>query len=176
MRSRILQSLAPIFLVIAFTPALCLAQAEINPDHFDSPSNISTVAKKATSNPKPSQAYASFVLPFDVSCAGVELTPGNYSLSIRQLGKRDVVRLMRTGNGVRAQVLELIATPRLNADGSSRLVVNHVNRRRTLTAISLREPGVTLFLQSGKENLAARNAEPVRIASSPSQALPVHGE
>lgn len=175
MKSRIFQSLVPILLVIAFTPALCLAQAEIDPDHFDGPSNASTVAKKATSNRNPSQANGSFVLPFDVSCAGVELTQGYYSLSIRQLGKRDVVRLTRIVNGVRGQVFELMATPRLNAEGPSRLVVNHVNQQRTLTAISLQEPGVTLILQPGKEG-TSRNAEPIRISYSASQAFPAHGE
>lgn len=176
MKSRVLQSLVPILLVIAFTPALCWAQAEIDPDHFDGPSNASAVAKKATSNRNPSQAYGSFALPSDVICAGVKLTPGYYSLSIRQFGKRDVVRLTRIVNGVGAQVLELMATPRLNAEGPSTLVVNYVNQRRTLTAISLQEPGVTLFLQPGKEGGSSRNAEPIRISYSASQAFPAHGE
>src|SRR5215813_6259623 len=75
MKSRIFQLAVPVLLVIAFTPALCRAQAEIDPDHFDSPSYVATAAKKTTSLPNPTQAYASFVLPYDAICAGVKLAP-----------------------------------------------------------------------------------------------------
>src|SRR5215467_7986820 len=73
MKSRRFQLAVPVLLVIAFTPALCRAQAEIDPDHFDSPSSVATVVKKTTSLPNPTQAYASFVLPYDAICAGVKL-------------------------------------------------------------------------------------------------------
>lgn len=172
MKSRILQSLVPILLVIAFTPAVCRAQAEIDPDHFDSPSNASPVAKKAPSNRNPSLAYGSFFLPFDVTCAGVKLTQGHYSLSVQQSGRRDVVRLVRIANGVSSQALEVAATPRLSAEGPSGLVIDRVNQQRTLTGISLQQPGVTLFLQTGKAAGTSKNAERIPISYSVSQALP----
>ena len=176
MKSRIFQIAVPVLLVVAFTPALCRAQAEIDPDHFDSPSYVVTVAKKATPVPNPSEAYASFVMPYDVTCAGVKLTPGNYSLSIRQSGKQDVVRLTRIANGVRGNALEVVATPRLSTGSPSGLVFDHVNNRRVLTAISLQQPGVTLLLQPGKAATTSPNAGPIRISHSTNQAFSPYGE
>jgi len=114
-KSRILQSVASILFVIAVTPALCRAQAEIDPDHFDSPNTVAMDAKSATSNQEPSQAYGSFFLPFDVRCAGVVLKSGQYSLSIQQSGSRNVVTLTRMVKGIPAQALKVSATPRLSA-------------------------------------------------------------
>jgi len=174
-KSRVLQSVASILFVISVAPALCRAQAEVDPDHFDSPNTAATVAKSATSNRNSSQAYGNFFLPFEVSCAGVKLAPGYYSLSIRQLGSRDVVRLTRIVNGTRPQALEVTTTPQLGAQGPSRLVVDNVNQRRTLTAISLQQ-GVTLFLKHGTEGGTSRNPEPVRISYSASPAPLANGE
>jgi hypothetical protein len=176
MKSRTLQIAVPILLVIAFTPALCRAQAEIDPDHFDSPSDVSAVAKKAASLPNPSQAYASFFLPYEVTCAGVKLTPGHYAVSIRQSGNRDVVRLTRVAAGARAHALEVMAMPRLSPERPSGLVVDQTNHRRILTAISLQQPGVTLLLQPGKAKGTSTNPEPIRISYSTNQALSPYGE
>ncbi len=176
MKSRILQSVVPVLFVIALTPALCRAQAEIDPDHFDSPVNVTTVAKKATLNPTRSQAYGSFFLPVDVMCSGAKLRSGYYSIAVRQLGKRNLVRLAPIVNGVRAQALEMMATPRLSPSARNELLVNRVNQRRTLTAISLEEAGVTLFLETRKESGISVNAELIPISYSTSQAFPAHGE
>lgn len=175
MKSRILKSAVHILFVISLTPALCRAQAEIDPDHFDSV-KVSTVAKKATANRNPSQAYGSFFLPFEVRCASVKLTPGHYSLSVQQSGRRDVVRLVRIVNGVRGQALEVIATPRLSAEGPSGLFVDRINQQRVLTGISLQQPGVTLFLQTSKAAGTSRKAEVIPISYSVSQAFPTNGE
>jgi len=172
---RILQSVAPILLVISFTPVLCWAQAEINPDHFDSPSNAATAASKATSNRNSSQASGSVFVPFEVQCAGVTLTPGYYSVSIRQLGRRDVVRLTPMANGVRSHAIEVIATPQLSPEAPSKLRIDRINGRRTLTAISLERPGVTLFLQTGKEAGTSMNTRLIPISTSASRALTAGG-
>ena len=175
MKSRILQSVAPILLVISFAPALCRAQAEIDPDHFDAVSDISKAENKATSNQTSSQAYGSFFLPFEVKCAGVKLAPGHYSVSVRQAGRRDVVTLMRTVNGVRAQALVVKATPRWSHEAPTGLVVDHTNQQRTLTAISLRQPGATLYLQIGKEAGTSMDAELIPISYPASRATAASG-
>lgn len=171
MKSRKLQLAVPILFVISFAPALCRAQAEVDPDHFDSPSNVSSVAKR-----NPSQAHGSFFLPFDVRCAGVKLTPGHYSLSVQQSGRRDVVRLVRIVNGIRVRALEVAATPRLSAEGPGGLVIDRVNQRRTLTAISLQQPRMTLLLQASRETGISVNAELIPISYSAGRALPANGE
>src|SRR5215472_14005880 len=173
-KSRILQSLLSI-VALSFTPALCWAQAEISPDHFDSVNTVSAVARKATSQRNPVQAYGSVFLPYDVQCAGVTLTPGYYSLSIRQLGKQDVVKLTPIADAAHARSLEVTATPRLSPEAPSQLRVDRMNRRRTLTAISLEEPGVTLFLQAGNESGAWKDTKLIPISTSASRAFMAGG-
>jgi hypothetical protein len=172
---RILQSVAPLILVISFTPVLGWAQAEINPDHFDSPSNATTVAHKATLNRNQSPGEDSIFVPRDVQCAGVTLTRGYYSLSIRQLGRRDVVRLTPMANGVPAPAIEVRATPRLTPGAPSKLIVDGNNRRQTLTAISLEKPGVTLYLETTKERGASMDTRLIPMSSSGSRALTAGG-
>lgn len=171
MKSRILQSVASILFVISVTPALCRAQAEVDPDHFDSPNTVATVAKSATSNRNVSQNSGSFFLPFEVACAGAKLKPGHYSVSIQQSGKRDRVTLTRIVNGIPVGAIEVTATPRLSARGPNALVVDRVNQQRTLTAINLQELGVTLFLQSGKQGVTSVNAQPILVSYSAAQAI-----
>jgi hypothetical protein len=170
-KSRTLQLVIPVLVVIALTPALCRAQAEINPDHFDGISSVAAVKNSAAASPSPSRAYGSFFLPFDVKCAGVRLTPGYYSLSVRQLGKRNVVTLTSIAKSVGAQVVEVTATPRLIPGAPSGILINRVSEQRTLTAIRLEQVGVTLFLPAGKEAGTAMNTELIPILSSPSPAL-----
>jgi hypothetical protein len=175
MKSRILQSVIPVLLVISFTPAVCRAQAEINPDHFDGISNYSAESN-VRSNGNPTQAYGSFFLPSPVRYSGGELRPGYYSLSVRQLGRRDVVRLTPIVSGVRARAVEITTTPRLSPGAPGGLLVDR--RRRTLTAISLQPAGVTLFLQTGKEAGGILDAEiiPIPMPSSTGRALPGNGD
>ena len=175
MKSRILPSLVRIIVAISFTPALGWAQAEISPDHFDSVNSVSAVARKVTSRRNPAQAYGSVFLPFDVQCAGVTLTRGYYSLSIRQSGKQDVVKLTPIANAVHAHPLEVTATPRLSPEAPGQLRVDRMNRRRTLTAISLEEPGVTLFLQNGNEAVAWKDTRLIPISTSASRAFMAGG-
>jgi hypothetical protein len=174
-KSRILQSVVPILLVVSFTPALCRAQAEINPDHFESVGTAAALEHKASSNANPSRAYGSFFLPYDVSCAGATLTRGYYSLSVRQSGRQDVVRLTPVANGVRAQAIEVTATPRLSPGAPNGLLVGRVNQRRTLTAIRLGQPGVTLFLQTGKATGASMLTELIPMSSSSGGVVPAGG-
>ena len=175
MKSSILQSLLRILVVISFTPALGWAQAEINPDHFDSVISVSAVPSKATSQRNLAKASGSVLLPFDVQCAGVTLAPGYYSVSIRQLGKRDAVKLTPIANGVHVRPLEVMATPRLSPEAPSQLLVDRINGRRTLTAISLEKPGVTLFLQADKDSGVWKDERLIPISPSAGRTLMAAG-
>jgi hypothetical protein len=149
-KSKSLQSLLPVFILITFTPALCRAQAEINPDHFESIGSVATIATTAAD-----RAYGSFFLPFEVQCAGAKLMPGPYSLSIRQQGRHDIVRLTPIKNGARAQSLEVTTTPQVSPEASIGLVIDRSSKQRTLTAIRLGQLGVTLFLQPARVSITA---------------------
>ena len=176
MKPGILKSLVRTLVVISFTPVLSWAQAEINPDHFDGVSDTATIANKATPIRNASHAYGSLFLPFDLNCAGARLTRGYYSLSVRQSGRRDVVRLTPIVNGYRAHVLEVTATPQLSPGAPAGLLVHRVSQRRMLTAIRLEQPGVTLLLQTGKEAGTAMDAELVPFSFSGSGGLPASGD
>ena len=170
---RILQSLVAILGVIAFTPALCWAQAEINPDHFDSIPGVPTNANKAAAD----RAYGSFFLPFEIQCAGVKLTPGSYSLSIRQLGRQEIVRLRPVASGARGHALEVTATPQVSPEPSNGLLINRTSQRRTLTAIRLGQVGVTLFLHTGRVSMHAdsMHTELIPVSLSASRAFAAIG-
>lgn len=175
MKSRTLQSIVPVLLLISCTPALCRAQAEINPDHFESLSSTSKFSSKTTSNRNPSQAYGGFLLPVAVRCGGVELTPGYYSLSIRQSGRKNVVRLMPMVISARAHALELTLTPRLSAETPSGLLVDRSNQGRTLRAISLGQPGVILFVQASQQIGLSTTTEFIPVSTSTTGALLASG-
>jgi hypothetical protein len=114
MKSKILRTVFPVLVVMTLTPVLGRAQAEINPDHFDTPNIVSTAGSNAAANRSVSSFHGSLVLPFAVRCAGVNLLPGSYSMSLRRLGERDVIPLTSKKNSVRVQA---IARRRANRSG-----------------------------------------------------------
>src|SRR5215467_4671154 len=90
-------------ILMSLKPATCRAQAEIDPDHYDTvdsgplPQAMPTIA----AGQKVGIFRGKFVLPFDVDYAGLTLPPGSYSLSVRSVGKQRIVTLIPEGNRVR---------------------------------------------------------------------------
>ena len=85
-----------------------------------------------------------FTLSFDVDYAGLTLSPGSYSLSVRSVGKERIVRLVPDGNRIKIQAIQVRVRTGSNVDGASALVFERARQRLTLTAIHMREAGVTL--------------------------------
>jgi hypothetical protein len=144
----------------------CQAQSEIDPDHFETP-NVEPFPQPMhvdSSTRDAADFHGSFTLRFSLECAGMILRPGHYVVSIRSLGGRDVVTLMLDGNAARVQT---VATSRSSADGPSALILERRGSQRTLTAISLEKPRVTLHLRSvrKRENSLGTELIPISYAT-----------
>jgi hypothetical protein len=153
------------FLLLLFVlePFQCHAQAEINPDHYEITGGepISQAGNSATAARNAGEFRGTFTLPFDVRCAGLTLPSGPYSLSIHSLAKSDEVTLIPKGNAI---MIQARVASRSSAGGASALVVERTGQRRTLTAIRLKEPGITLYLQAAQRRSASADAEVVPIS------------
>jgi hypothetical protein len=140
----------------------CRAQADSNPDQFEM-TNGEPFARRENSrvNQDAAEFRGSVMLPFRISYAGVSFEPGTYSISIRSVGRADVVTL--TAKGRDAARVEVVATSRSSADSPNSLVLEHKGQRRTLTAISLKKPGITFHLGSARRNSNSAGTEFVPI-------------
>jgi hypothetical protein len=166
MKSKVLQAVVTVFVVMTLMPVLGRAQAEINPDHFDSPASVAKAGSEGAGTHNAASFYGSFNLPFRARCAGVNLPPGSYSLSVRRLGKKDVITLAAKANSVRVQAFGTGLTSRSSAEVPSALVVERTKQRRIIAAIRFGEPGMMLNLQAEKVAGSSGDTELVLIASS----------
>jgi hypothetical protein len=147
----------------ASQPAPCRAQSEIDPDHFEMTSvePFPQPVNAGTANPDDGDFRGSFTLRFSVSYAGLTLQPGDYSVSIHSSGKRDIVTLTPKGSATRLQAL---ATSRTAADGPSALILERTGRRRTLAAINMEKPGITVRLKASQKRSHSSGIEFVPIS------------
>jgi len=89
-------------------------------------------------------------LSFDVDYAGLTLSPGSYSLSVRSVGKERIVTLVPDGNRIKIQAIQVRVRTGSNVDGASALDFERARQRLILTAIHMREAGVALDLRDDK--------------------------
>ena len=162
MKSRILQTIVPVLLVMTLAPALGWAQAEINPDHFDNSENeqVSRVRTIPMANQAVGSFHGRFTLLYQVTYAGLTLSPGTYSLSIQSRGSWVLITLIPQGTAARIQ------TRAKSPSGASRptaLVLERSGQQRTLTSISLQKPGMVLHLQGAQSRTATAESELVPI-------------
>jgi len=159
MKSKALQVVVPVFVAMTLMPVLGRAQAEIDPDHFDSVAGVATAA---------TSLYGSFNLPFSVRCAGVNLPPGPYSLSVRRLGNSHVITLasLSKTSPVRVQAIGTGRTSPSGDEAPSALVVERTEQRRRVSAIRFAEPAMTFDLQAEKKAEPSGETELVPISTS----------
>jgi hypothetical protein len=87
----------------------CRAQAEIDPDHYDTPSvGAATTNSPSAAKQRPGLVgkdfRGRFALPVDVNYGGVVLARGSYSISIHSLGKQNLVTFTSDRTGVKVQI------------------------------------------------------------------------
>jgi len=178
-RHRLFQS--KMFLVIGCVLAVmilqglpCLAQADIDPDHYEITNSnpISQPGQSAIGTRNSEHFRGNFSLPFNVRCAGIILPPGSYSISIRSMEKRSVVRLIPLGNTVPSQSIRLTVKSLSSTGGLNALLLEHEGKERTLAGISLKDQGITLCLHAEQKRIVSAHAELVPIAYT----TPVTGE
>ncbi len=161
MKSKMFLTICSVLVLMFLKSVPAQAQAEIDPDHFTTPNvKPASRADMATANQAPGSFQGSFTLPHEVKCAGLTLAPGAYSLSIRSLGGSEWVTLIPKGTaaGIQVQVESLSGAGQPTA-----LIVERAGQQRTLTGISLQEPGMTLSLQD----------QPSRAISAGSELVPI---
>jgi hypothetical protein len=153
-------------------PASCRAQAEIDPDHYEMSNDESTAAtpsttklSAATTNRSADGFLGKFILPFDIRYAGVILPRGSYSVSVGSLRKANVVTLIPDGKAVRLQAIQARLRTRSDVEGPNALVIERKGRKRTLSAIRLNEPRITLDLSGEERGTDSVDAELVPISS-----------
>ncbi len=138
-------------LVLALSrPVRSWAQAEIDPDHFDTPSveRAPAAAKTATPRHAAANSQGTFKLLNKVNYRGMSLTPGVYSISVRPSGKWELVTV--TGQESAVRIRARVAS-QSGSDHPVGLVVERSGRERTLAGIRLSASGTTLSLQPGRQ-------------------------
>jgi len=87
-------------LLMGFATSLACAQAEIDPDHYDTPGleRVQPLAAKDATH------YDGHLrLPYSVQCKGNNLAPGRYSISLNSDGRTALLVMHRKGETVRIQ-------------------------------------------------------------------------
>lgn len=152
MKSRMFLTACAVLVAALLKSPPCMAQAEVNPDHFDSP------------NEEPALAVGSvqgkFTLAHQINCGGLTLPPGAYSLSIRSLDGGTLVTLTPEGTtaAIQARVESLSA-----ADRPIALIVERIGQQRVLVGFSVQNSGTVLRLQGVASQPASWNSEMVPI-------------
>jgi len=112
------------------------AQAEIDPDHFDSP-NTEAIPQPKTVDSKttPARYERTFSLPYSVLCNGKKLGPGTYSISIRSDGKVGQATLNQKGRTI--ETMGVIQTE-AQKQRDEVVVVEKNENGRTLSVVRVR--------------------------------------
>jgi len=112
------------------------AQAEIDPDHFDSPSTP-LVSQPKTANRKTAVTRydCAFSLPYCVWCNGKQLAPGKYSLSLCSEGSVGHATLHQNRHRIEIAGVVRIEAPEQRGDV---VVVENNKNGRTLSVFRVR--------------------------------------
>ena len=88
-----------LFGAVTLGPSGAYAQAEIDPDHFDSPTT-EQIPQPRTANRKITRYDRAFSLPYSALCNGKRLAPGKYSIWLRSDGNVGQAALYQKGHAV----------------------------------------------------------------------------
>jgi hypothetical protein len=162
MKSQMLMVVGLILVFMTLKPVTCRAQAEVAPDHYNDTGIDPVILPGNTveANRDARDLHATFTLPFNVRYAGLTLSPGTYFLSIRVLEKGDALTLITKGD---AQIQARMKF-RSRTSGPDALLVQRAAQERALKAISLRQPGIMLYLQAEQLQNIEVNTELVPIS------------
>ena len=117
-------------------PTCAYAQAEIDPDHFDSPiTEPIPQPKTADSKVTVTRYYRVFSLPYSALCNGKKLAPGKYSVSLRS--DHDVVQATFNRQGHAIEIAGVVQTKAPKHQDEVVVVENNRNGR-TLSVVRVR--------------------------------------
>jgi len=164
--------LGPVMLV----PARVCAQAEIDPDHFDSPST-EPIPQPRTADSKVtvSRYDRTFSLPYSVRCKGKALAPGKYSISLRSNGNVGQATLNQKGHTIEIAGIVLTEAPKQRDEV---VVVENSKNGRTLSLVRVRgfdfvfDPKRSAYLPPDGTPTRAEKLPLTVIVPNPSQTSP----
>jgi hypothetical protein len=147
------------------------AQAEISPDHFESP-NVEPFKKAKTNTASEAASVRlerKFNLPYSVRCNGKSLPPGKYRLSLSSDGKIAQLILNRAGQAMKFEGLTQKQATDRRPDA---LVVEHRGKSRQLSLIQVAQMDLILSPNPGlapRPDGKPRTIEklPLRLADAP---------
>ena len=160
MKSRMFLMVCTVGVLALLKSTQCMAQAEIDPDHFEQ--NVeSALAAKTIDNANPAASFQGrFILRNEVNYAGETLPAGTYSLSISSRDGWKLVTFTQQETATRMQ-MRMKSLP-----GSSRpnaLIVERAGRQSVLTGISLQKPATMLYPETGPSQPISPDSEMVPI-------------
>jgi len=157
-------------MLAALMPGTCRAQAEIDPDHYETSSADAPAANVLKTGPPKGNVSGDsfrgrFVLPCDTRYAGVILERGFYSISIHSLAlaKQNLVTFISKRSGVKVEIRARVSAES-NVQGPSSLVLEHTGKQFQLTEIRLHELRMTLGLEAGQGNNAYSDTKLIPIS------------
>lgn len=160
--------------LLAFGVLPGYAQAEVDPDHFDSPSAEPFEKAHAGANREtaPLQYNGTFTLPYSVQCNGKRLAPGQYSASLDSDGK--VGHLVLNCKGQATRIACVAHKPGENHQ-SDALIVEHDGKARKLSAIQVARVDFVLVPGPHQGDSIMGKARPVERLPL-TMTLPKHAE
>ena len=145
---------------VTLGPSRAYAQAEIDPDHFDSPG----------AQPIPQQVRllrydGTFSLPYSVLCNGKKLAPGKYSISFRFDGKVGRATLNQEKHAIEIAPVVQKEAPKQRDEV---VVAENNQRERTLSVVRV---GGFDFVFDSKHSAGPADGRPVRTKKLPMKVI-----
>jgi hypothetical protein len=154
-----------VFALMISMAQLGWAQAEIDPDHYEgSDQPVSTAQNTATASHNASSFRGEFTLPFDVAYRGQILRPGSYSVSVRPVGKANIVTLIPNGKTAKVRRIQAQASAQPGTAGANALVLECKGQERRLAAIRLNQARFTFDSRARQSRSAAVHTELIPIS------------
>jgi hypothetical protein len=141
-------------------PATARAQSDVMPDEFAFSAETTTVAQPVAATQAKANFEGKISLPYGVNCAGKNLKPGAYMVSVKSEGSVRVVTIHGGGASVNMHAREV------RADGvasRSALLVRKSGQGHKVEAVYVEGLGATLYLNA-KTNGSAAGMERLPIS------------
>jgi hypothetical protein len=133
-------------------PATARAQSDVMPDEFAFSAEPTTVAQPVAATQAKANFEGKISLPYGVNCAGKNLEPGEYLVSVKSEGSNRVVAIHGRGENVNMHVREV----RTNRVASrSALLVRKSGQGHKVEAVYVEGLGATLYLYPDTNGAAA---------------------
>jgi hypothetical protein len=137
-------------------PSVARAQADAMPSPEDYPFSAPEPSARTAQPAGEQQAKADFQgavsLPYGVNCAGKDLGPGRYLLSVRSVGSARVVTFLGSGVRVSVHVREMRSN---GGESRSALLVRKSGEARRLEGIYVQALNAMLYLDASRDQAQA---------------------